>query len=302
MKQLLDLTDLRLFVNVVETGSITAGAEASHMALASASARVIGLEHALDTALLVRGRRGVQATVAGEVLVAHARAVLQQAERLRSDIGRVARRQITRVRLVGNSSAVREYVSDALGDFLGANPDANVEIEELVPDEAVAAVLNAAADLAVVPEGTALCGLQAVSYCGAGFAAVVPCGHPMVDEAARGPVTMHSTDQHDVVGLLEGSPLQATWEARAAQRGHRLNYRVRVPSFEAQARLIDRGVGLALMPRVTADRLARTWRIEIIPMADPFLNEGLLLCTRDWSALSAPASELVRTLLGRAAG
>lgn len=301
MIERLDLTDLRLFVNVVETGSITAGAEATHMALASASARVIGLEQALDTALLVRGRRGVQATGAGEVLLVHARAVLQQAEELRSDIDRVARRQITRVRLVGNSSAVREYVPDALGDFLGANPDANVELDELVPDAAVSAVLDAAADLAVVPENTALCGLQAVSYRGAGFAVLVPRGHPMVGEAARGPVTMQSTDQHDIVGLLEGSPLQATWEARAAKRGSRLNYRVRVSSFEAQARLIERGVGVALMPRETAERLARTWNVEVIPMADPFLNERLLLCASDWSALSGPASELAKALLGRAA-
>ncbi|MCR6628862.1 MAG: LysR family transcriptional regulator [Magnetospirillum sp.] len=53
-----DLVDLRLFLNVTETGSITAGAERSALALASASARIRVMEEMLGIALLVRGRRG----------------------------------------------------------------------------------------------------------------------------------------------------------------------------------------------------------------------------------------------------
>ena len=37
-----DLTDLRLFAAIAETGSITAGAERTGLALASASARIVG--------------------------------------------------------------------------------------------------------------------------------------------------------------------------------------------------------------------------------------------------------------------
>lgn len=298
MKRLLDLTDLRLFVNVAEAGNITAGASASHMSLAAASARIIGIEQALDTALLVRGRRGVSLTAAGEVLLEHARRLLQRASQMQNEVGRVAQRQATRVKLVGNSAAVREYVPDALGTFLSEHPGVNVELEEMVPDLAVAAVKDGAADLAVALEGTPLGGLRSLAYRAAAYAVLVPLGHPMLDEAARGPVTMKSTDRHDVVGLLEGSALQRTWEARAAERGRRLNYRVRVPGFEAQARVVQQGVGVALMPRATAERLARSWRVRAVPMADPFLNEGLLLCARSWSALSPMASKLVTTLLG----
>lgn len=299
MKRLLDLTDLRLFVNVAQAGNITAGASASHLSLAAASGRIIGLEQVLHTALLVRGRRGVTPTPAGEVLLEHARTLLKRVGELQADVDRVARRQVTRVRLVGNSSAVREYVPDALGTFLSEHPDVNVELEEMVPAAAVAAVRDGAADLAVALEGTPLQGLQAVAYRAAAYAVLVPDGHPMLDEATCGPVTMESTDRHGVVGLLEGSPLQLTWEARAARRGNQINYRVRVPGFEAQARVVEQGVGIALMPRATAVRLACSWRVKVVPMADPFLNEGLLLCARDWSALSPVASELVRTLLSR---
>src|SRR4029453_5396961 len=67
-----DLTDLRLFRHVAETGSITHGAERSHLALASASARIRGMEEMLDVPLLQRGRRGVRLTDAGLSLLDHA--------------------------------------------------------------------------------------------------------------------------------------------------------------------------------------------------------------------------------------
>ena len=77
-----DFTDLRLFVHVVESGSITKGAELSHLALASASARIRGMEDMLEVPLLSRGRRGVVPTQAGQALVRHARIVLAQWDRM----------------------------------------------------------------------------------------------------------------------------------------------------------------------------------------------------------------------------
>ncbi len=57
-----DLVDLQLFIAVADSRSITAGASRAHLALASASARIKGLEAALGVALLKRGRRGVELT------------------------------------------------------------------------------------------------------------------------------------------------------------------------------------------------------------------------------------------------
>ena len=71
-----DLVALHLFLHVAEAGGIPAGAERAGLALASASARVRGMEEALGAALLERGRRGVGLTPAGHSVAHHARAVL----------------------------------------------------------------------------------------------------------------------------------------------------------------------------------------------------------------------------------
>src|SRR2546430_13651160 len=62
-----DLIDLQLFIAVADARSITRGALRAHLALASASARIKGLETALGAALLKRGRRGIELTAAGAI-------------------------------------------------------------------------------------------------------------------------------------------------------------------------------------------------------------------------------------------
>ncbi|MCW5759527.1 MAG: LysR family transcriptional regulator [Phenylobacterium sp.] len=85
-----DLTDLRLFCDVVDEGSITAGAEKSALALAAASTRIRNMEGALGATLLTRSRQGVTATPAGRMLLKHARAMLEQAARMREDLSAFA--------------------------------------------------------------------------------------------------------------------------------------------------------------------------------------------------------------------
>jgi DNA-binding transcriptional LysR family regulator len=79
-----DLVDLRLFIAVADARSITRGASRAHLALASASARIKGLEAGLGVALLRRGRRGVELTAAGESLLDHARIIQHNVESMRA--------------------------------------------------------------------------------------------------------------------------------------------------------------------------------------------------------------------------
>src|ERR1700755_2204426 len=85
-----DLVDLRLFIAVADARSITGGADRAHLALASASARIKGLEAVFAVPLFKRGRRGVELTAPGESLLDHARLVLHNVEAMRGDLARFA--------------------------------------------------------------------------------------------------------------------------------------------------------------------------------------------------------------------
>jgi len=117
-----DLVDLQLFVAVAETRSITNGAQRVHLALASASERIKGLEEALGVALLTRGRRGVELTPAGENLLDHARVVLHNVEAMRGDLLAFARGAKATVRFFANTSGLSEYLPKTLAAFLSQHP------------------------------------------------------------------------------------------------------------------------------------------------------------------------------------
>lgn len=145
----LNLTDLGLFVHVVEGGSITAGARAANLSLAASSERVHGMEQSLATSLLIRGRRGVLPTAAGRALLQHARTVLEQAARLRLDLEEQARSRRHQIALIGTSAAIHEYLPDALGNFLARNAHVNVSVAEAASEDSVRAVLAGSADVAL---------------------------------------------------------------------------------------------------------------------------------------------------------
>src|SRR5262245_6838936 len=109
----LDLVDLKLFVAVAEARSITHGATRANLALASASERIKGLEAAVGVALLVRERRGVTPTAAGESLLEHARLVLRQVEAMQGDLLGFARGMRASVRVLTNTSALSEHLPKA---------------------------------------------------------------------------------------------------------------------------------------------------------------------------------------------
>jgi len=138
-----DLVDLQLFIAVADSGSITAGALRAHLALASASARIKGLELALGAALLKRRRRGVELTAAGESLLDHARIILHEVEAMRGDLATYASGAKASVLLLANTSGLSEHLPKALAVFLREHPDINVDVEERESTDIEAAITTA---------------------------------------------------------------------------------------------------------------------------------------------------------------
>src|SRR6266702_1606677 len=147
-----DLVDLQLFVAVAEARSITGGADRAHLALASASERIKGLEDALGVALFKRGRRGVALTAAGESLLDHARIILHNVDAMRGDLARFASGMRASVHLLANTVGLAEHLPKALAAFLRDNPDINVDVEERESTDIAAAIASGAADLGFAAE------------------------------------------------------------------------------------------------------------------------------------------------------
>jgi DNA-binding transcriptional LysR family regulator len=286
-----DLTDLNLFRHVVDAGSITAGAERAHLALAAASTRIRGMEEALGAALLLRHRQGVTPTQAGRTLLQHARVMLRQAERLREDLSAYAGGLASQIRMLSNTNALTEFLPEALSSFLSAHPHVSIDIEERLSDEIVGLIAEGVADLGIVAATVDTSALETYPFREDRFVLVVARDHPL---ARRSQAAFAQLLEHDFIGLDRASALQRFLAEKAARIGQPLRLRVQLRSFDAVCRLVERNVGIGIVPQSTARRLGPT--IAAVALSDAWALRKLTICVQRFGELTPNARELVEHL------
>jgi DNA-binding transcriptional LysR family regulator len=289
----LDLADLRLFLAIAEAGSITGGAARAHLALASASARLQGMEESIGAALFTRGRRGVQPTAAGRALLQHARLVTAQVERMYADLGEHARGLRGQVRLLCNTSALAEFLPQALSAFMAAHPQVDVDVEEGTSLEIVRALLAGNGEVGIVTDSVDFGSLETFPFRADRLVLVVPRGHAL---SRRRKVFFAQALDHDFIGFTKGVALQEYLAGHAARLGRRIKVRVRVRSFEAVCGMVERGLGLAVMPESAALRCRQTMQISRVALSDAWSVRQLTLCMRSFTDLPPYARQLVEHL------
>ena len=288
-----DLVDLQLFVAVADARSITGGALRAHLALASASARIKGLEAALGTTLLKRGRRGIELTAAGESLLDHARIILHHVETMRGDLSAYSSGARASVHLLANTSGLSEHLPKALAAFLREHPDINVDIEERESTDIAAAIATGAADLGFAAEHALPDNVERFLFSEDRLMLVTA---RRGDLAGRRQIDFQEVRDRDFVGLTNSTALQIHIARHAARLGLRLRFRARLRDFDAICRMVAAEVGIAVVPEAAAKRCARSMPIAMIRIRDPWANRKLTICARSFKSLPRPAKQLVEHL------
>lgn len=292
-----DLVDLRLFLYVVETASITHGAARAGMALASASERIRLMEESLGAPLLERHRRGVRTTPAGTALVHHAQLVIQQLERMRGELSEYADGLRGRVRLSANTTAAAEFLPGRLAAFMLQHPQIDIDLEEHSSREIVRAVAGNLADIGVVgDEVNPAKELQTFRFAEDRLVLIAPRDHVVTRQRT---IAFRDALAYDHVGLPAGNALQDQMEDHAARAGRRLRLRVRLPGFYAVCQVVGSGIGVAVVPATAARRYQRSAAIRIIPLVDTWAPRRLTICVRSLAALPPHGQKLVEHLRAR---
>src|SRR5258706_7947536 len=277
-----DPVDLQLFIAVTEARSITGGALRIHLALASASARIKGLEAALGVALLKRGRRGIELTAAGESLLDHARIILHNVETLRGDLAAYSSGVKASVLLLANTSGLSEHLPKALAAFLREHPDINVDVEERESTDIAAAIATGAADLGFAAEHALPENFERFLF-SEDRLMLVAARHG--EFAGRRQIDFQEVSSCDFVGLTNSTALQVHIAKHAARLGMRLRFRARLRDFDAICQMVAADVGIAVVPEAAAKRCARSMPITMIKIRDPWANRKLTICARRFKSL-----------------
>lgn len=131
---MLDVRRLRLLVELRDRGTLAAVAEALSYSPSSVSQQLSQLEREAGVPLLVQVGRRVQLTPQAELLVAHARAVLDRLEEAEADVARSLTAVGGTVRIAVFQSAAHAVVPQALTLLRAEHPGLRVEVTEREPD------------------------------------------------------------------------------------------------------------------------------------------------------------------------
>ncbi|HEX8122882.1 MAG TPA: LysR substrate-binding domain-containing protein [Solirubrobacteraceae bacterium] len=124
----LDPQRLRLLVEVKRHGSISGGADACRMGQPSATKHLKTLEAAVGTKLLEREGRATRLTEAGEIVVAHARRVLDTLDAMGAELRALDGAEVGTLALAASTTPGSYVLPSILQCFADRHPGVHVDV------------------------------------------------------------------------------------------------------------------------------------------------------------------------------
>ncbi len=285
-----DPVTLRLFVSVCEERNIARAAARDSLVASAVSKRIAAMEREIGTPLLVRGRRGIEPTAAGEALLRQAREVLGAMERMHAEIGEFATGVKGSVRVVASVSALAERLPDDIASFLARYGSVRVSLDEGVSSEIVRAVREGTTDIGVLWDAGALEGLRTVPYRSDLLCAVVHASHPL---APHEQLRYEQTLDYPAIGVAPGGMVEAMLRRQAALLGRSPANWIQVSGLDAACRIVAAGLGLAILPREAITPTATATGLAVVPLTDRWAVRRFVVCWRGDATLSATSRALI---------
>ena len=293
-----DPTTLRLFVAVCEEGNIARAAAREAIVASAVSKRIAAVEAQVGAPLLVRGRRGIEATAAGQALLRQARHVLGVMARMHAELSEFATGVQGSVRVVAAPSVLAEHLADDIGSFLAAHPAVRVALDERTSPDIVRAVREGAADMGVLWDATELGGLQASAYRSDHLCLAMPTSHRW---ARRKRIHFAEAIDEVTVSVAPGGMMDVMLRREAARIGRTPAWRIQVSGMDAAARIVAAGLGPAVLPREAIVGHAVAAKLALVPLRDAWAERRFMVCTRADGSATATTRLLAEHLALRAA-
>ncbi|RYX96083.1 MAG: LysR family transcriptional regulator [Comamonadaceae bacterium] len=275
-----DLVSVRLAVACAQSGSLTAAARDSHLALAAASRRIRELEGALGDALFERHARGLTPTAAGRVFVKHGLTLLQTMEQLSGELGDLRRGTARHIRLCASSAAISQFLPPLLARYAQLHPQVQIDLEEQVSEGVVSTLREGRADIAVFVEGPDISGLETRLFRHDELVLIMPLGHRLVARSkAKKPVAFDETLDEEWITLTAGAAMLQQQQQAALAANRPLKLRMQVRSFDAVCHMVASGLGVAILPKGAILAMVKNMNLAWRPLSDGWAQRRLLIAT-----------------------
>lgn len=284
----MDLNCLMTFAVVAHHKSMRRAAQVLHLAQPSVANRISALESELECSLLVRRRRGVELTPAGEALLPFAEQAIKLLEYSRSAVRYAGNGQLHLV--VGATITISTYlIPPIVRAFRRVRPQVGLTIRTAHPEEVGRMLAEGQADLVFTHTPRAQPEVDVVPFArdemilvGSPSGPLAGSPAPTLEELQRAPLVVFTHS------LYTRQLIQSAFQTLGIEP----TILVEVDHVETAKALVCAGLGIAYVPRFAILRELKAGLL--VPVAQAMCRSIPLLLSIQWPRTSARL-ELVRT-------
>jgi DNA-binding transcriptional LysR family regulator len=289
---------LSVFREVATRGSFSEAALALSFSQPAVSQQIARLERELGTRLLARNARGVTLTPAGEILLRHAEAVLEQLRRAEAEVHVVAGVQRPRLRIGAFPTAAGSIMPPALAALRSAHPAAEVTMRVVELPESVEALRTGELDMSLIIDSELTpfdvpAGVEAVQVLEDPLLVALPYSHRL---AGRGAIALADLrDEEWMVSGVAGTCPDTNVVLRSCRdAGFAPHITFSSEDYGAIQGMVASGMGVALIPSLALVSPREDIAIRPLRDASPTRRVHAAVATDRPSALADALLEILR--------
>jgi DNA-binding transcriptional LysR family regulator len=282
------LEDLRVFAEVCETGSLSAAGRKLHCSQSAVSHHVKRLESEYAMPLLERHRQGVEPTAAGRIVLDAARTAIQALRQAHGAVRTIHDEQLAGLRIGTVAGGTCPFLIDTITTMRRSHPGTPIEL--MVRPRArdlIAELRSRELELVYTGLGPPFDDLRQSGLARSRWVLLVRGDHPW---ASRDQIDIEELAGADDLALLTPMATRAFLGHQLALLGVELNGITTVDERDIAIRLVEGGVGQAIIPSVWAPLVPDSLVKVLLPSIEP-IDTGWI--SRRGDNLSGTAHQLV---------
>jgi len=290
----MDINQLEVFLGVAQEKSFSRAAEALHRTQPAVSQAVRRLEAELGESLFDRSSKDGTLTAAGRVLYDFALQMMNLRQHAHAAIREL--RDLHRGKL---SVSANEYTVMALLPlipiFHARHPHIKIEVKRSLASRIPSEILGRDVEIGVVSFKPGDRAIKSVPVTLDELALIVAPDHPL---AARKVVSVRELGAEAFIAHNVPSPYRERVIKTFEKQRTPLNISMEMPTLEAIKRLVGKGLGVALVPRLAAQTEIERRQLAGLTVREMRLERRLHLIYRRGATLSHAAKAFLRVARG----
>ena len=288
----MQLESLKMFCDVVETGSFSRAAQLNHVTQSAVSQQIRALENRYEQRLLSRSARQVTPTPAGERLFRGCKEILARFDEVEAEI----REQATEVSGAATVSTIYSVGLHELQSIqralLKAHPQVNMRLHYRRSDQVYDDVILGAADLGLVAYPQPRAGVDVIPFREDKLALICNPDHAL---GTKSKVPMSAVAGLPFIAFDREAPTRKGIDKLFRDKGLELQPSMEMDNVETIKRAVELGLGVSVLPLATVKHEVAVGSLVARPFAEGTYTRPIGILVRKGKYLARASQAVLDT-------